>query len=139
MSDALGFPVQFVALMAAAALSFTLVILSPALMATFVAWRRRAAMPQRLLFVVVATFATYGTLVFVLLVAWIPFEAFMILVVPALRSQGYMEHSILIMLYNFSIDWWWGLVPLVILSASTMVTRYLSARWHKIAEAMHVG
>ncbi len=79
---------------------------------------------------------TYGFLVLFMTAIAMPIGAFVIFVVPALRSLGYFNDSFFLALVNFTAQWWWLMLPPAILVGALMCTRYLATRWNRIVGAL---
>ena len=61
---------------------------SPVFFALFIVWRQRRTMPRRMLFVGTVMGASYGILVVLFMVFYVPASAFFVFVAPSLRNRG---------------------------------------------------
>lgn len=136
MTEIFGLPIAEAIGLFVFALFYIFAVHSPELLALFIVWRRRKSMHRRLLFVVTVMGATYGLLVMFLIVVCVPITAFMLFIAPALRYQGYLEHAVLLALADYFVEWWWLLLPFVVLIPAIFIARYFAARWNRIVDAL---
>jgi hypothetical protein len=138
MSKQFGIPIEIAVGMSMAAIIYFLAVHSPVLFALAVAWRQRKTMRRRILFVGTVMGATYGFIVLFFLAVFVPVSAFMVFVAPALASHGVLENALIFPVTRFAADWWWAILPLVILIPAIFISLYLAARWNRIAEAIRI-
>lgn len=137
MSEILGFPLHMAIAIAAVALAYLIAVHSPVLFALAIAWRQRKTMKRRILFVGSVMVASYGFLVVFFMAVAVPVAAFSIYIVPALKEQGYLQHSLFLAVVDFTYQWWWLMLPLASLVSAILTSRYFSHRWNKIIEALN--
>lgn len=137
MSDILGFPPDLALAMLSIAADYLVVIHSPVLFALAIAWHQRKTMKRRVMYVGSVMVGCYGLMVLVLMALAVPVEAFLVFVVPALKDQGYLEHSVFLAVADFTNTWWWLLLPAAILASAIVTSRYLAGRWNRIVEALN--
>ena len=130
-------PPHVAALWIAGSILYVLLIHSPLIFSSVVALRRGTHMKRRILFIGAVMMLTYGFLFLVLSAVCVPIGAFMIFFVPALVQMGHMKSgSLLVAVADFVAGYWWLLLPVGLVAAAFLVTRYLSRRWNHIAEAL---
>ena len=123
--------------MAAVAVAYLFTVHSPVLFALAIAWRQRKTMKRRILFVGSVMAASYGLLVVFFMAVAVPVSAFSVFVVPALKDQGYLQHSFFLAVVDFTVKWWWLMLPAGILVSAILTSRYLASRWNRIVEALN--
>jgi hypothetical protein len=138
MTDVLGFPPDVTFKVLAFAFTYFVAIHSPVLLALAIVWRQRKTMKRRTLFVGSVMMGCYGFIALFLMAVAVPVEAFLLFIVPTLKHQGYLNHSVFLVAADFVHSWWWWLLPCVILISALIVALYLSARWNRIADALNV-
>ena len=137
MTEILGFPPDLALAIVAIAAAYLFIIHSPVLFALAIAWRQRRLMKRRMLFVGSVMVASYGFIVLFLMAVAVPVQAFAVFVVPSLRAQGYLEHSVILAAVDFTYEWWWLLLPAAILVSAIFTSRYLASRWNRIVVALN--
>lgn len=137
MSDIFGFPADLALAIGAATFAYALAVHAPLLFALAVAWRRRATMKRRILFVGTVMVFSYGFLLLLFFTVCLPVWAFLVFVVPTLKEQGYLANSLFLRLADFFDAWWWLLLPIAILLLGFFTARYFASRWNRVAEALH--
>lgn len=137
MSEILGFPLHMAIAIAAVAIAYLFAVHSPVLLALAIAWRQRKIMKRRILFVGSVMVASYGFLVVFFMAIAVPVVAFSVYMVPVLKEQGYLRHPIFLAVVDFTVQWWWLMLPPAILVSAIFTSRYFSHRWNKIIEALN--
>ena len=110
--------------------------LMPVLYPAFLAARTKPVIPRRILFVVAATCMSYGLLaLFVLLVSW-PLQLYSLFVAPQLQDAGRFYGAWLVAGGHFFTSSSWFALPVALVVASVLVSRYLARRWPRVVCAL---
>jgi hypothetical protein len=136
MTEVFGLPWDAAMYIFAFSVAYYLGILSPLLIAAFVAVRNRTAMNRRFLFVGTITIATYGLSFLLAAAVVVPVSAFAIYLVPPMKARGYFNGSILLWILDFFVKYWWAILPATICLVAIVATRYFAKRWNRIVEAL---
>lgn len=131
----LGFPADVAAVMVALTVLYGLLSYSPVIFSVLTAFRRGRTLERRVTFILVVTSLAYGLFAFALTAIGIPTTAFMVYVVPTLEVQGYLHDSWLMAAIRFLVQWWWMVLPPLLVATSFYVNRYLASRWNRIVGA----
>lgn len=132
-----GFPAETATFMLMICMAYFFAVHSPTLLALLVVLRQRKTMRRRILFMGTVMGATYGLVVVFALAICVPIEAFAIFILPTIKHQGYNANTPFWILVEWASNWWWALLPLVILIPAIFISRYFAARWNAIVEALN--
>jgi hypothetical protein len=134
-----GFEPQLAVAMVAVSLGYYFCVLSPLIFASVVAWKKRASLQRKVLFVSSVLAVSYSLLLVFLLAIFIPIWAFMVFVAPTMRFAGYLTNAWFIAFAQFADSaqhWWFLILPAVLAIIALLVTRYLAKRWNGIVNAL---
>jgi hypothetical protein len=142
MTDVFGFPIATAISMLMIAIVYFLAVHSPVLLALAIVWHQRKTMHRRILFVGTVMGATYGFIVVFFMSVCVPVSAFMVFIAPVFNEQDYFKGSIvfqvLLKLADFAAEWWFLLLPFIVLIPAIFISRYFAGRWNRIVEALRV-
>lgn len=110
-------------------------VLSPFLVAAYLAVFRGGAVPKRGLFLLVAPALAYGFIVFAWALIVLPLELFAVYLLPTLQAAGGTEPLWNVPLYRIG-DPLHYVVPVALLAMSYFVVLNLWRRWPLVARAL---
>jgi hypothetical protein len=140
MTDVFGFETALSMLVIA--IAYFLAVHSPVVIALGIVWWQRKTMQRRILFVGTVMGATYGVLMVLVMSICLPVSAFMMFIAPTLNEQDYFKGSVVfqafVNLADFVADYWFFLLPFVVLIPAIFISWYFAIRWNRIVEALRV-
>jgi hypothetical protein len=125
-----------VSLFIAAGVIYYLCAFSPVVCSGYVVLRRSPLFPRRFLFVATVTVLSYGVLNLAGYLINIPVAAYLVYVAPQLEANGQYAGQPFTSFGSAAVRYWLVWSCPVLLVTSILTTRYLSKRWHRIAEAL---
>jgi hypothetical protein len=136
MEDFLGFPPQMAALLIFLGVAYFIMSWAPLWWPALLAYRHRSSTPRRWLFVVVVACLTYGLFVFFFFALTIPAQVYAIFIAPQWEQLGYPIGRPVLRVFRLIADYWWLVLPPVLLLTAWFVTRKLLRVWPRICAAV---
>jgi hypothetical protein len=136
MENLLGLSAKEIAFFLPAVIAYFATWLSPLLIPTIVAIRRRPILPRRFLLIGLVAGLSYSILLLAGLLFTIPLAVYSNLLAPSVRASGNWTATWLTDANQFLDAWGWLFTPIMLLVTSALLTRRITKSWVNVVAAL---